>query len=807
MVPDGASAEETTETLCYLPDPSLTGLEIRELLLQGLAEHIEPAGVPRGAVRKTVRLPNSMLAEIRSLGAAQTPPLSPGKTVAGLLHALSLLATRRGSASPTTNLASVRPEQRRVLDAAIPQLLAGRVAISEAGTGVGKSRIAWYAAAAVLEAHRKGQLTFKPLMAEDVLAKESKAGRAGEERGRASMDAREERDPHVAQENVIVIAEPAVANITHMARELTMIRDTNETLASAKVEVALGRQQFVSSSRSLLLALSVVDEASQKSDVLSASLQAQAAALVSWVNEGMPAGQCEATTALASMLPDSRLFGLADDYRAIAPDLPVLECLLQADDDEDEQLPYRTARKQIADADIVLTTHATLAADNRALIMGAPALLPRTLCVIIDEAHLFESAQSNAVSLSASLLTLRSDVKALKGTTTVVTKLSALMSKLSGLSADVRVPASASATAADSALWAGCRAMLEEARDELRSQITKAGKKKKTAGEDKRRLFKIREAVSVMTSLLEGRNGVVSVSPLRRYPSLQSGPLSVAKYLAARWGVTHCGLLLSGTLLSPTTQGMSASMIINLLRLPHDRAVVTPPVHPNWLYATPTLYLPGTSTFHTMMPPVMKDRQSTAALTAWAESLATVFAEHIVDSAKGGTLVLMTGYERANALALALRPLAGDRLIAQSKTELPLTMALRQFNEMSEKGLRPIWIATGGAWTGIDIVDRRFSDAEAEHDLLLTDLVIPALPFGMNRTLTHMQRVENAGFVAEKQSALFMLRQGIGRLIRRSGLKHRRIWVLDGRLAHPGMQAVAQEAKGMLSSYERRLTV
>ena len=91
--------------------------------------------------------------------------------------------------------------------------------------------------------------------------------------------------------------------------------------------------------------------------------------------------------------------------------------------------------------------------------------------------------------------------------------------------------------------------------------------------------------------------------------------------------------------------------------------------------------------------------------------------------------------------------------------------------------------------------------------MLLTDLVIPALPFGMNRTLTHMQRVENAGFVAEKQSALFMLRQGIGRLIRRPGLKHRRIWVLDGRLAHPGTQAVVQEAKGMLSSYERRLTV
>ncbi len=45
-----------------------------------------------------------------------------------------------------------------------------------------------------------------------------------------------------------------------------------------------------------------------------------------------------------------------------------------------------------------------------------------------------------------------------------------------------------------------------------------------------------------------------------------------------------------------------------------------------------------------------------------------------------------------------------------------------------------------------------------------------------------MARVSRLGFEQELLDAAFTLRQGLGRLIRREGLRDRRIWFLDGRI-------------------------
>jgi CRISPR type IV-associated DEAD/DEAH-box helicase Csf4 len=75
--------------------------------------------------------------------------------------------------------------------------------------------------------------------------------------------------------------------------------------------------------------------------------------------------------------------------------------------------------------------------------------------------------------------------------------------------------------------------------------------------------------------------------------------------------------------------------------------------------------------------------------------------------------------------------------------------------------------------------------APAEQDLLLTDLYIPRLPYGCHRTLTHRRRVAALGFMVEVHETARMLKQGVGRLVRREGLRDRHIWLADSRLTQP----------------------
>ena len=73
-------------------------------------------------------------------------------------------------------------------------------------------------------------------------------------------------------------------------------------------------------------------------------------------------------------------------------------------------------------------------------------------------------------------------------------------------------------------------------------------------------------------------------------------------------------------------------------------------------------------------------------------------------------------------------------------------------------------------------------DRDPTRDNLLTDLVIPAVQFGLDRGTTHFARVTDMGFYAELRAAQRRWRQGIGRLVRHEGVQNRRLWLLDGRL-------------------------
>lgn len=98
--------------------------------------------------------------------------------------------------------------------------------------------------------------------------------------------------------------------------------------------------------------------------------------------------------------------------------------------------------------------------------------------------------------------------------------------------------------------------------------------------------------------------------------------------------------------------------------------------------------------------------------------------------------------------------------------------------QKARAGLRPVWIAAGGAWTGLDISDKRFEPTE---DFMLTDLAILNISFGTNGSTTHKARQEWMK-TAERDRAALEFKQGIGRLMLRSGLLDRRLHILDPRV-------------------------
>jgi CRISPR type IV-associated DEAD/DEAH-box helicase Csf4 len=155
----------------------------------------------------------------------------------------------------------------------------------------------------------------------------------------------------------------------------------------------------------------------------------------------------------------------------------------------------------------------------------------------------------------------------------------------------------------------------------------------------------------------------------------------------------------------------------------------------------------------------------------------------IVDDAAGGTLVLCNSYDEIRALAPRLSPRRQPQIIAQ-EPDNSITRIKNAFVEMAREGNRPVWLATGGAWTGLDLTDETVTDPAKDN--LLTDLVIVRIPLGRSRSVAHQIRVERLGLDEEFVAAAFLLRQGIGRLIRREGVQNRRLWFLDGRILLKG---------------------
>jgi len=298
---------------------------------------------------------------------------------------------------------------------------------------------------------------------------------------------------------------------------------------------------------------------------------------------------------------------------------------------------------------------------------------------------------------------------------------------------------------------------------------------------------------------------IVRRSRVRGWCSISVGPKSVGHILKSIWDNVRGVACVSGTLAIPRVGWSDYAFAANTLALPSLSLVALPPVVARWIY-DPTCHIPSaqeqSSLSYSHNNEFLAGDRPDGLL--WLNEVSGCI-YRISGSAAGGVLVLCNSY--ADAESLHRRFSESDRKrtsLLHKRDEAPLSALKYAFLDACESarkgdGRYPILFATGGAWTGLDI---SLGDLPPADDLALTDLVVTRCPWNSNHSVTHKQRVKTLGFCAQSSDTAFRLRQGIGRLMRREGSTHRRLHILDGRMA--GKNASSALIFPLLDPYKKK---
>ncbi len=397
-------------------------------------------------------------------------------------------------------------------------------------------------------------------------------------------------------------------------------------------------------------------------------------------------------------------------------------------------------------------------------------------CVFIDEAQEFEKVVANTASMDVSVYRLHQNASALLKKLKI--KDSTFKRAYTGLSKG-SVNNGRIVFGRNSHYYGFINKLIKSSKKVL-SMCAKQGLKDSHYYELKSQTSEL-ERINY-ESMKSFRQLTITWTPIRRYPRILVGPKDVKHELEVLWGSVVAGGVVSASLYLPAPH--HHGYMAKVLNLPEKKLMVSNPIISKWLTTPVTLHLPQSQTntddkkwLQYPSHKLAQDKVETA-MERWAQQSGTII-ERIIKKATGGTLVLCTAYNSSVLLFEHLEDKYGDRLVLQSKEER-FEQTVARYKRYYVEGRRPVFIALGRAWTGLDITDTR-KGINAKEDHMISDLVITKIPFNLNQSSTHHQRVLK-NFMVEAFESVLLFMQGLGRLVRKRGVPEKNIWILDPRI-------------------------
>lgn len=726
----------------------------RTLVAAALKNDSAPACVnTQGLERKTLFIPPVLHAKISE--AAMQAGMSFQETFCGLAQAGIEIVQKTRVKMVSSALAidvpfkNPRPGQDRFYRAVMASLDAGRICMAEASTGIGKSRA--LVAAALVKAPQFRRKKLGP----------------------------------------IVIAAPTLSVLggSLWAEYESLMEDwPNKKL---KVRFFPGSTEFVDRRK----LTEWLDSAASLGEPVDKKVS-------EWTQAGAPV--VDDTPLMRAMAQSGRPLGwLAHDLRGLAENMDPSEFTYRGGDEDAETAALiAEIREDACDADVIFCTHAML---GRAYQSGW-AWFPKPAALILDEAHAFEHVIAGINSYRVSLYSLRHRMRLLRRDQGTSKKSTAgrgeeIVTRLIGETRKFaeQNPGTSFIVNHESS---GLSEFLNIAAELNRVLSSKPMAELSKRDEAKSALSEMLRIISPETDQSRGGLVYIEFSPDRRFPSILAGAVSVSGLLGGLWNQIEGGIVLaSATLYTPDEFGNpKCDYLASLLAAPVSRLDTPSPVIAPWVTAIPVLHVPTPSEAVKLIRPQSEKRNETTE-AEWLSNLSKRI-HKIVSATKGGTLVLCTSYAQVTTInnSLAKLGVGKSRLIAHSPNQ-KFAITEQSFRDAHAQGLRPVLIATGTAWTGIDLTDKSVAP---DKDTLLTDLVIACLPVGINRTSTMQTRIEKMGTYPIIKEALMILRQGMGRLIRSSEARNKNLWILDGRIWSdwPRMESLQKSVRYLLRQYK-----
>lgn len=583
----------------------------------------------------------------------------------------------------------------------------------------------------------------------------------------------------------VIIAAPSVSVLKQLIDEWI-----KTAYPINNVSCVLGKQQFIDSDALTQLLVST------ESPIDTITTHEQINKIIEWIGGGcIPIKGNTNTESLVKISP--QISCLEADLLYLAPELESLNAHFALNEYSSQEslgyIAYKLLREEASDSKIIFATHAMVAYDLMVQKINKSRILPEYRTILVDEAHLFERNIANIHTHNLSIAGLKTALKQSKaGSSIAREKCIDLCYKIMNGSMDMPTSDTGNRIYYASDFNGQHQISIPEKdvfnnivqlKNALALMLNKTRKKDNKLSIMLAALYKITSCVTNPSSVYPV---LFNNTPIRKWPVLTTGKKSVAKELNKIWEQVHGAVLVSATLTVPSGKSdeNTREYIYNLLNIPPERGFVTTPVVPEWVIKTPTLMLPSQKLSPTLCYPNSREHKDNPAelnrlKNEWQVNVASVI-KKAAKTAKGGMLVLLCSYEDVTKLGELLSESSSKRLIIKTP-QASIEQQKKQFKDMARNGIKPIWLAVGNAWTGLDLRDELVSDNNPEQDLILTDLCIPRINFKDNQTISHLlrsRRKQTASFT----EAAFTLRQGFGRLIRRPGLTDRRIWFLDGRI-------------------------